>query len=122
MKINKNILLIIAIMLPVSLLGQSKYTNKGTGKINNAGLIKVKNNTLTNEAGGTINNSADAEIEVENNAAMSSDGIINNDGLIESFGLLSRIAQPSINGTVIIDNEIDYRNVPQISYNNILLR
>jgi hypothetical protein len=53
---------------------------------------------------------------------MSSDGIINNDGLIESFGLLSRIAQPSINGTVIIDNEIDYRNVPQISYNNILLR
>lgn len=122
MKINNNILLVLALLLPISLLGQSKFTNKGTGKINNAGLIKVKNNTLTNEAGGTINNAADAEIEVENNAAMSSDGIINNDGVIESFGFLTKIAQPSINGTVIIDNEIDYRNVPQISYNNILLR
>lgn len=116
------ILPLIIFLVPLILTSQVGIVNKGTGKINNEGKIIVKKNSLSNEVGGLITNTINARIEIEDNAGMTSDGLINNQGVIESFGHISKIAQPSIDGTVIIDNDKDTRNVPQISYNNILLK
>ena len=121
----KKIIYIILFTLAVpfsSVLAQKGLINNGTGKINNQGKIIIRQNTLNNKAGGKIENAANAEIEIEKIANLVSDGDINNQGLIEAFRPLTRIAQPSIDGTVIVDSEDEIRYLPQISYNNFLLK
>lgn len=121
MKQTLYIFLTLILSTPI-LLSQQGLVNSGTGNINNQGKIIIKKNSLSNEVGGKIENALNARIEIEEQAGMTSDGNINNQGTIESFGQISRISQPIIDGTVIIDNDKDTRNVPQISYNNILLK
>lgn len=121
----KKIIYIILFALAVpfsSALAQKGLINNGTGKINNQGKIIIRSNGFENKVGGKVDNAAQAEIEISEQSYLSSDGNINNQGLIESFGALSRIAQPSIDGTVIVDSDKDTRYLPQISYNNFLLR
>lgn len=122
MKFTKYIL-ISFLLLTISLYSQDGLVNTGSGKIRNSGKIIIKKNVNRNEAGGEIQNSANAEIIIESNASFSSDGNIDNEGLIEAFGQVTRIAQPSINGTVIYDSRFDQlRYIPQISYYNIHFR
>lgn len=116
------ILILVALFMPIVVLAQTGIINNSTGVINNQGKIVVKKNSLSNLQGGLIKNSADARIEIENNAGLTSDGFINNEGVIESFGQISKIDQAQINGTVIIDNDQFTSNVPQLSYYNLLLR
>ena len=121
----KKIIYIILFLLAVpfsSVFAQKGLINNGTGKINNQGKIIIRSNGFENKVGGEVENAIQATIEITEPAYLSSDGNINNQGLIESFGALSRISQPSIDGTVIVDSDKDTRYLPQISYNNFLLR
>ncbi|MFA7326969.1 MAG: hypothetical protein WC121_09915 [Candidatus Kapaibacterium sp.] len=120
---KKTLYIFLTLILPSTILiSQQGLVNSSTGTINNQGKIIIKKNSLSNDVGGKIENSVNARIEIEEQAGMTSDGFINNQGTIESFGHIARISQLSIDGTVIIDNNKEVRNVPQISYNNILLK